>query len=346
MNANIIPFEGAQLPARRAKRAVSGDIVTGSDYPQISIQGRVFSVIRDGVREPLCKKGTNEPVMALPLVILRANAQARQYYGAQFDPDKEGTQPMCFSLDGVKPDALAQQPQHATCAGCPHAVFGTAPGTGKGQACKQHARLAVAPVAHLDKPMLLRVPITSLQKDKVHGTGLRDLIAKAKGRGLEYNELLTEVSFDFTAKGVKLTFRPAGILDDAAYESACAMYDDPIVKDIVGVAAVSGVAGVVQPSLSETVTPAAAIAPAGALPQDVNDPLAGVDDLIAQAGVATAPATTASATDKPVTKGRGKRAAQPVDEDDAKLDQLVTAPAANAQQELDTLDDLLGDFDG
>jgi len=344
MNANIIPFEGAQLPARRAKLGVSQDVMTGADYPQLSIRGRVFSYVRDGIREALVDKASGTAVGQLSLVIVRANAQARQYFIGMFDSKQEGVQPACFSLNGIKPDVNAKQPQHSTCAGCPHAVFGTALG-GKGQACKPHARLAVAPASDLGKLMLLRVPITSLQRDKVNGTGLRDLIAKAKSRGLEYNELLVRVGFDANVTGTKLTFTPAGILDDATYEAACKLYDDPLVKEIVGV--VDG--GVMQAQVTAAVAAPAvpdALPPppsAAAVTVAATGVLAGVDDLLAGSATAAAVAPAKSAT----SKGQGKKPqAAAVDEDDAKLDALATASPADTQQELlDDMNSLLGDFD-
>jgi hypothetical protein len=92
----------------------------------------------------------------------------------------------------------------------------------------------VAATDALDKPYLLRVPITSVVRDKVLRTGLRDFVATLKTRGVEYNEVVVQIGFDYSAPGIKLTFTPVGILDQASYEQVCALYEDQTVRDIVG----------------------------------------------------------------------------------------------------------------
>lgn len=67
------------------------------------------------------------------------------YYTGRYNPDAPES-PVCYALAreaaGMAPHATAPQPQHATCAGCPHNAFGTSL-TGKGKACKNTVRLAL-----------------------------------------------------------------------------------------------------------------------------------------------------------------------------------------------------------
>lgn len=67
------------------------------------------------------------------------------YYEGRFDPDSPAS-PVCFALarelGELRPHKEAPEPQHETCKGCEHNVFGSSD-TGKGKACKNIVRLAV-----------------------------------------------------------------------------------------------------------------------------------------------------------------------------------------------------------
>lgn len=345
MATNIIPFDSAtQLPARRTKMAVSTDIAVGSDYPSISIRGRVFSIVQDGTRTPITRQDSDEPRSVVDMVILRANSNVRQYYAGTFDESSEGTQPDCFSMDGLKPDAQAQQPQCATCAQCHHATFGTSQ-TGKGQACKPATRIAVATPNHLDKPYLMRVPITSVQRDKSFHTGLRDMVAACKTRGLEYNEVLTQIGFDYHATGVKLTFKPIGILPDDVYEKACAMYDDPMVLSIVGKPSMGVAAAPAAPPAGNALARAASMLDDEQLSPEEAAKRANLREA-ARASSAGEPGAHVLMSEAYVEKQAKaakkvvKAAKKPADDGD-----VVTEAAPQPGKVLDNLDSLLGDFD-
>src|SRR6185437_10452546 len=107
-----------------------------------------------------------EPTLSLDVVIVSANKNAsRQYYDPNkpYDPtNSEG--PLCWSDNGIGPSKACQQPQAATCASCPQAVWGSAVSKMTGKpipACSTRKKLAVL-VGGQDGMFLLVVPPDSL----------------------------------------------------------------------------------------------------------------------------------------------------------------------------------------
>ena len=117
---------------------------TGRSLPaHISIADNRFALVDDlGVSTPW-------PQLALDVVMLDVGEQSFRTY---FDPSKpynpkaeaEDKVPICVSADNVMPDADAQQPQSQYCANCPMNAWGSDPKGGKGKACQEYKRVAVA----------------------------------------------------------------------------------------------------------------------------------------------------------------------------------------------------------
>jgi cell division septation protein DedD len=87
--------------------------------------------------------------------------------------------------------------------------------------------MAVAAAGMLNDPMLLRVPPASIRALGEYGQTL------AK-RGVAYNMVVTKVAFDMDAESPKLTFKPVGFLDDAAYAEVQETVESDIVNNILG----------------------------------------------------------------------------------------------------------------
>lgn len=95
----------------------------------------------------------------------------RAWYDGPYDPDTPQV-PACYAFNNSgKPHEEAEQPQHVTCEGCPKNKWGTAPARpgsnvpGKGKACREGARVIVAPanVPLKSAPLsMAKVPVTSL----------------------------------------------------------------------------------------------------------------------------------------------------------------------------------------
>ena len=85
--------------------------------------------------------GSEDMDNPLEVVILSLRGE-RAWYEDDYDPDNP-TPPSCYSFDGVTPHPEAADPQADACPGCPWNEFGT---KGKGKACKEGGRLALAVV--------------------------------------------------------------------------------------------------------------------------------------------------------------------------------------------------------
>lgn len=236
---NIIPFDNSsKLPAYLKQvdvASLNSDLTShaGGGFPAISIKGKVFAVVRDGEREVLRNpKDPDSAATSLDVVLLKANkGVSKVFYLKGYNPEQsEGQKPDCYSSDGITPAADAQNKQAKKCATCAHNQWGsriTEKGASKGKACNDTVRMAVAAAGLLNDPMLLRVPPASIRALGEYGQTL------AK-RGVAYNMVVTKIAFDMDAESPKLTFKPVGFLDDAAYEEVKETVESDIVASILG----------------------------------------------------------------------------------------------------------------
>lgn len=237
---NIIPFDQkGSLPAylKNADRAsLNADLITPSagGFPVISIKGKTFAVVRDGVRKVLPNpKDPDSPATSVDVVIVRANkANSKVFYAKGYDKDSEGAKPDCYSNDGISPAADSKNPQAIKCATCAHNQWGSRisdSGSSKGKACSDSRRLAVAAAGLLNDPMLLRVPAASLR-------GLSEYVSMLDKRRVDYDMVVTKVGFEVDAESPKLSFRAVGFLDDAAYAEVQEVASTEIITNIIGTA--------------------------------------------------------------------------------------------------------------
>jgi hypothetical protein len=237
---NIIPFDGAgkNLPSYLKSFNISeinADLTAhaGGGFPVISIKGKVFAIVRDGERTVLPNpKDPESPATAIDVVLLKANkGTSKVFYLKGYDKDNsEGQKPDCYSSDGIAPAADAQTPQAKKCATCPHNQWGSKisdKGATKGKACSDTVRMAVAAAGQVNDPMLLRVPPASIKALGEYG----QMLAK---RGVGYNMVVTKVAFDMEAESPKLTFKPVGFLDDAAFAEVQETIQSDLVANILG----------------------------------------------------------------------------------------------------------------
>lgn len=234
----IIPFGAGTLPAyikagKELAEQINADVVTAAAFPVLSIKGKVFALVRDGVRNVMTKpEDPDEVAQFINVSVLRANMKARVFYAKKYaEGESDGQRPTCHSYDGVSPSADSEEKQADKCQLCPRNVWGAKvrdDGTaGKGTECSPNARLAVAAPDKLDEPFLLRVPAGSIGNFK-------ELVKIGKQRDIPYNALVVKLGFDRDAPSPKLTFRPIGLLTDEAYAEARKMYEDETVETIVG----------------------------------------------------------------------------------------------------------------
>lgn len=242
MSANIVLFDSKapKLPAHIKARmgqsvdnAALGQVRSG--FPVLSLKGKRFNLVEGGERTVILDPRTDEPANSITVAMIRVNPGISKAWYPNGYVEGSTEKPECFSNDGIKPDASATSPQAKTCAACPHNQFNTARdekgGTRGGKACPDTKRVAVAQIDELDKPILLRVPPTSLKNLASHGKFLAE-------KGVDARWAATKIGFDPETTHQVLTFRAVGFLTDEAIAQVEAMQTDEVVLQITGESAV------------------------------------------------------------------------------------------------------------
>jgi hypothetical protein len=251
--SNIIPFDTASgnLPAylKSANRVAVNDDLTahaGTGFPVMSIKGKNFTVVRDGERTVLTKEvdGEKIAVPSIEVVLVKANkGTSKVFYMKGYQEGSEATKPDCFSNTGDKPDASVAEPQAKSCALCPHNQWGSKIGDngGKGKACQDSVRMAIATADLINDPYLLRVPPASIKSLGEYGK----MLAK---RGVGYNMVVTRIGFDMESPTPKLTFKPTGLLSDAGYAQVQEVMASDVVQAILGSEGIAAAAAEAAPA--------------------------------------------------------------------------------------------------
>jgi hypothetical protein len=254
--SNIIPFDTASgnLPAylKSANRAAVNDDLTahaGTGFPVMSIKGKNFTVVRDGERTVLTKEvdGEKIAVPSIEVVLVKANkGTSKVFYMKGYQEGSEATKPDCFSNTGDRPDASVAEPQAKSCALCPHNQWGSKIGDngGKGKACQDSVRMAIATADLINDPYLLRVPPASIKSLGEYGK----MLAK---RGVGYNMVVTRIGFDMESPTPKLTFKPTGLLSDAGYAQVQEVMASDVVQAILGSEGIAAAAAEAAPAPAE-----------------------------------------------------------------------------------------------
>lgn len=309
---SITTAEKLQLPAHIAARfnvQANSDLTegTGAGFPVISYKGKVWAVSKSGERTVLLNS-EGDPRASIDVVILKANPKLSKIYYAKGFEEGTSEKPDCYSNDSITPAADAQNKQAEKCAICPKNAWGSrmSENGGKGKACSDSRRLAVADPADIENVMLLRVPAASL---KPLGTFAREL----EKRNVPYQAMVTKIGFNPEVAHPEFTFKPLSWLTEEQADMVAELQDSDTVNDIL---AKGGHDGPAEP------------APAPAAPVDDFLPAA---DAIAEAPKATKPKAT---------KPKPAPVAEPEPEVEAPQEAATVLDDANA-----SLDDLLKAFD-
>ena len=217
---NITLFSSANVPAfarnnelSDTAKALTGGGVSNS-AKRISIKGGVFRLLAGG------KEVAAIDDRHLEVVIVKAAPKlSRIFYAAAYDAENI-VPPDCWSNDGERPDASAENKQSETCMSCPKNIAGS--GQGNSRACRFQQRLAVVPANNIaGDVMQLTLPATSIfgkeEGDK------RALQAYARYLAVQNppvnpEQIVTEMRFDTKAESPKLFFKPVRWLTDEEYE--------------------------------------------------------------------------------------------------------------------------------
>lgn len=238
--SEIIPFDG-NLPAYLKNQNVenlNGDLIStvSTGFPVVSIKGKIFAIVRGGDRTTMMNpKDPDSPATAIEVVLLKGNkGVSKVYYAKGYQEGGEDQKPDCYSNEGVKPEDNSKNPQSKQCSTCTHNQWGSKIGDngGKGKACQDSKRLAIAAAGLLNDPYLLRVPPASIK-------ALSEYAAALQKRNLHYSQVVTRIAFEAEAATPKLTFKAMGYLPEAAYNEVRAVVDTEVVASILGTGVVA-----------------------------------------------------------------------------------------------------------
>ncbi len=256
--ANVVPFESKALPAFLSKAAgpINDDLTShvGNGMTSLSIKGKVFTLVKGKERTVIMKPDdADEVASSLEIVIIKANKDLSKVWYAKAFEDGVDAKPDCMSNDGVRPDPQVANPQAKSCAVCAKNVWGSGK-EGKGKACQDSRRVAVAAAGQLNEPMLLRVPPASLKSLAEYGKTLSN-------RGVPYSAVVTKLRFDREEATPKLVFSPVGFLDEAQFEEVQKLANSELVNQIVGVLPVTDDEALEQAPAKATPAPKAKVEP-------------------------------------------------------------------------------------
>jgi len=227
--SQLVAFN-AELPAHiRAAASTNTDLTqgVGLGFPVVSIKGKIFTVVKGGERTIVMKPGEDDEVAtSLEVVLLRANPNLSKIYYETGYEDGSTAKPDCFSNDGKKPDSSIATPISPTCAGCPKNAWNSGK-EGKGKACADARRVAIAAAGQLNEPMLLRVPPASLKP-------LAEYADTCNKRGAPYNSVICKIKFEREEATPKLIFAPIAFLDSARYDAVLELANSELVAQIIG----------------------------------------------------------------------------------------------------------------
>ena len=242
---NIALFNPSNVPSfvrnhelsETAKALTGGGV--GNSTQRISIKGGVFRLLAGG------KEIAAIDERFLDVIIVKAAPKvSRIFYAKSYDGDNI-TGPDCWSNDGDRPDASAENKQAASCMSCPQNIAGS--GQGNSRACRYQQRLAVVLENNIEGAVLqLTLPATSVF-GKEDGDK-RPLQAFARNLALQNPPIspemvVTRMKFDTKAEAPKLHFAPNRWLTPEEYEIVKAQgeSDDAKRAVVMTVAASDGV---------------------------------------------------------------------------------------------------------
>jgi hypothetical protein len=198
-------------------------------FPVLSIKGKVFHVSRGDDHELVLDPNTGEQATGINIVVLKTHKGVAKTYYAKSYEEGDSEAPTCYSLDGLAPAEDADDRQAKKCAICKHNQFGSriTDSGGKGKACNDQKRLAVAAVGQLNEPMLLRLPPMTL---KTWDTYVRLIASK----GLRPNSVITRLSFNPSVAYPQLEFKAADFVSEDMIPALEEAIINPVLDSIVG----------------------------------------------------------------------------------------------------------------
>ena len=189
--------------AANISQSATGGIQIGQSHSRISIKQNRFRLLSEQGQEYVV------PQLHLDVIVVGANDHvSKLYYAAAFNPaDPEPPAPDCYSDNGIGPSDRALRPQSATCAGCPHAAWGSklTPAGVKVKACSDSKKLAV---------LLADNPTGAIYELRVPAATMENLVGVMNqiGKATPLPSVVLRVTFDATSNYPKLLFTPVAYI--------------------------------------------------------------------------------------------------------------------------------------
>lgn len=193
-----------------AKALAGGGAASGGK--RVSIKGGVFRLISGG------KEVAAIDERFLDVVIVAAAPKvSRVLYLKKWDPENPAS-PDCWSPDGEKPSADAENPQSSRCAECSMNVAGS--GQGNSRACRYQQRIAVVLANDMKGDVLqLTLPATSVfGKPDGDNYPLQAYARQLAAQNIDPTDVVTRMRFDTKSESPKLFFKPTRWLTDDEHE--------------------------------------------------------------------------------------------------------------------------------
>jgi len=218
MSKELATFNPAQLPSFAKKvelsslaRSLAGG--GGNSVKRISIKGGVFRLLA-GSEEIASIDDRHLDVV----VVQAASKISRTFYAGAYE-EGSAKGPTCWSADGEKPDASAEDPQASNCASCPQNAAGS--GQGNSRACRFSQRLAVVLANDVGGDVMqLTLSATSIfGKEEGDKRPLQAYARFLAAQSISPETVVTRLRFDTKAAVPKLFFQPMRWLSEDEYET-------------------------------------------------------------------------------------------------------------------------------
>jgi hypothetical protein len=350
---NLPSIANITLPAHLVARAAASKVTaaalaaaTGESVPRISLKQARFRIVEGGDEMLINTLHLDTTVVGV------VPGVSKTFYLKKWTPDQEATAPDCYSVDGTYPSPRATTPQCASCAACPHNVFGSKiTELGKEtKACADSRRLAVVASDDVEGTVYQLVLPTMSMKP------FNKYVKELAMRNIPIEYVRTRLSFNTDVTYPMLDFTFAGFLDEEGSAAIEGIVTSDNTKHVLGLDDVASgpaspseafeQAAVPAPVPTPKAAPKAAPAPKQAAPKPAPAPVIEEAEEVEDApapkkrGFAAAAAPVAAPVEAPAKK-RGFSAAPSSGN--------VAAPVAPAPVHagVDALANELGDmFDG
>jgi hypothetical protein len=203
------------------------------DAPVSELTRSIVGNRTGGVKRIVHKNGTFRKVVGgeemgkskgpLDVIIVNASpAVGRIFYAKQWTPDSEPTAPDCFSNDGQRPDAGAQNPQSKRCDECPNNVKGS--GQGSSKACRYSRKIAVTLVDDFGTSLEGSVYQINLASKSLFGDSVGENSAPFENyakyvanNGKSIDWVITRITSNDENDNQSILFTPVGHINKAQY---------------------------------------------------------------------------------------------------------------------------------